>query len=63
MWKYFVTFVTVKQKLIHLERIQNTCVWTHGAGATLFSRTYQYCRLPENEKMDPAVSRTFTTLV
>lgn len=50
MWKYFVTFVTVNQKLIHHERIQNTCVWTHGAGATLFSRTYRYCRLPENEK-------------
>ena len=41
MWKYFVTFVTINQKLIYYERIQNTCVWTYGVGATLLSRTYR----------------------
>ena len=55
--------MTVNQKLIHHERIQDTCVWPYGTGATLFPRTNRHCRLPEDEEMDPAVSRTSATPV
>ena len=45
MWYYFVIFVTVNQNFIHYDRIQNTCLWAHGTGATLFSDTYLLQRL------------------
>ena len=52
MWYYFVIFVTVNQNFIHYDRIQNTCLWAHGTGATLFSDTYRHCCLSKNEEMD-----------